>query len=132
MTGTIIFRFVIGLCGVALGILVLIKVFRKHKKIDTESIAVVNSVQDLGRLEGSKVYAVRYNIQSSDPFELLETPCKKAPKSGAERVIYYEKENPSANYYFKSIGTFDKRLIPPSLLLFAGVVVLASAIAALL
>ena len=126
MTNHEILSLVFGLLGILFGLIASVKTWRKHKKIDTESIAVVNDVQDLGRSDGRKVYAIRYDVKSSEPFELLVTPCKKAFKIGKERVVYYEKGNPNQNYYFKSIGQFDNRLITPIFLLFASIAVVVT------
>lgn len=116
----------LGLFGIACGAYLLSAILKKHNKIDTESIAVVNSVQYLGRDEGRKVYAIRYNVQASEPFELLVTPCKKALKPGTTKSIFYEKADPSHNYYFKTIGQFDRRFLMPSLVLLMGVIVIIS------
>jgi hypothetical protein len=115
---------VCGILSVIFGLFSFIKVWRKHKLIDTESIAVVNSVQDLGRTDGLKVYAIKYDVKSSEPFELLVTPCKKALSIGKERTIYYEKDNPNQNHYFKSIGQFDARLLAPTFLFSIGLIVI--------
>lgn len=90
----------------------LCKVFKKNRKIDTESIAIVTSVQSLGRDDGQKVYAVRYDIKSSNPFELLVTPVRRPPEIGKQRAIFYEKDNPK-NHFFKTIGHLDNRFIMP-------------------
>ena len=105
---------------VIVGVIVFLKVLRKHKLIDTESIAVVKDVQYLGRDEAKKVYAVRYDIKSSDPFELVVSPCKKTPKIGKQISIFYEKDNPKQNYYFKTIGNIDKRFLSPILFVLIG------------
>ena len=106
-------------------------ILKKHRKIDTESIAVVKSVQDLGRDDGRKVYAIRYDVKSSDTFELLVTPCKKALKIGKERGIFYEKDDPKKNYYFKTIWRFDNRIVMPCCVLIAGTIVLMTTISEL-
>ena len=124
-------RIAFGLLGTICGIYVLMKTWKKHKRIDTESIAIFNSAQDIGRDGGGKVYAIKYDVQSSEPFELLVAPCKKVPKNGKKRTVYYEKANPNANHYFKTIGTFDRRLLAPVGLLLFGVVVLVAAIVGL-
>lgn len=95
------------------GIVLVRKISLKHKKIDTESIAIVKEVIDLGRDMGSKVCAVKYEIQSSEPFEIVVTPCKKVPCRGADRSIFYEKADPKNNYYFKTIGQLDSRFLLP-------------------
>ena len=98
-----ILKIIIGLLGVVCGFLLFKKILNKHRMIDTESIAVVKEIIDLGRDNGRRVYAIKYDILSNDPFELLETPCKKTKKRGTRRSVFYEKNNPKQNYYFKTI-----------------------------
>lgn len=124
----VIVNLVIGSLGVLFGVLTLISVFKKHRRIDTESVAVVKEVQDLGRSDGHKVYAIKYTVKSSNPFELLKTPCKNKLAIGTERSIFYEKENPKENHYFKLIGQFDRRFVLPCVLIFAGVSIIVSAV----
>ena len=108
------FKLIICLAGSALGIFLFVRVFRKHRKIDTESIAEVSKVESLGRDDFKKVYAIWYKIHSSEPFELLVTPCKKPLEIGDQKGIFYEKANAKKNYYFKTIKSFDKRFVLPS------------------
>lgn len=119
-------KLILGLLSIVIGFPVFRRVLNKHRRIDTESVAVVKEVRDLGRQDGHKMYAVRYTVQSSEPFDIIATPCKKALPIGKEKVIYYEKDDekrgtPEANYYFKSIKQFDKRFVMPCFLLGCGV-----------
>lgn len=123
-----IIRLIIGLFGAFFGMRIMLNTLSKHKRIDTESVAIVSSIQDLGRSGVKKVYAITYDIKSSEPFELLVAPCKKAPKIGKTSTIYYEKSDPKANYYFKSIGTFDHRFFGPAFLMFSGIVMIIVAV----
>jgi hypothetical protein len=123
-----ILRLIVGVAGIILGIWLFRSTYKKHKKIDTESIAVVKCVQDLGRDDGRKVYAIRYDVNSSEPFELLETPCKKALAPGTKRSVFYEKDDPKHNYYFKTIWQLDRRFIMPCSILFACLVITVSTI----
>ena len=114
----------IGICALGLGLWLFIRFWKKHNKIDTESIAVVKEIIDLGRDKGvRKLYAIKYEIQATEPFSLIETPVSKKPPINKMKTIFYEKENPQKNYFFKSIGQFDKRGIAPSFLLFLGTVI---------
>ena len=121
-------RIVLGVIGILYSVWILSTILKKHSKIDTESIAVVQSVQDLGIDDFKKVYAIKYDIKSSDPFELIVSPCKKILKPGKERVVFYEKDNPQRNYYFKTIGQFDRRFLLPVLLLLASLITIAAPI----
>lgn len=123
----IAFKIIIGLFGLGLGLFALRPIIEKHKKIDTESIAIVKEVIPLGRDDGKKVYAIKYDVKSSNPFELLESPCKKALDIGKQRSVFYEKED-TKNFYFKTIGQFDSRFIAPCAIMTAGFIVLSSAI----
>jgi hypothetical protein len=123
-----IVRLIIGLACSILGVFLLIKIMRKHKKIDTESVAVVKEVIDLGRDGVSKEYAIKYDIQSSQPFELIVTPCKKMLPVGAERSIFYEKADPTKNYYFKTLGQSDNRFVMPIVMLSIGLLTFISTI----
>jgi hypothetical protein len=114
-------KLIAAIIAILIGVFLLLKVIKKHNRIDTESIAVVKSVQDLGRSDGRKVYAITYDVKSSEPFELLITPCSKQLKIGKERGIFYEKANPKSNKYFKSIGQFDNRFILPIFMLLIGI-----------
>lgn len=113
--------FVIAALGFLISFILMKRLIPKHKRIDTESIAIVREVIDLGRVDGVKAYAVRYEIQSSKPFELLETPVKKARAIGDTRVIYYEEASPKNNYYFKKIGTLDPRFVIPCFLILGSI-----------
>ena len=84
-------QLILAIITLAFGIFLFLSVRKKHNKIDTESIAVVQNVQYLGRSGAKKLYAIKYLIQSSSPFEITETPCKKERAIGSERIIYYEK-----------------------------------------
>lgn len=125
----IIIRILLGVFATAVGIFAFVKVLKKHKKIDTESLAVVKEVQSLGRDDGRKVYAIRYDVLATEPFELLSTPCKKALRPGTERTVFYEKSNPNKNHYFKMVRQFDRRFIMPCAIIFCGIVIIASLIA---
>lgn len=114
-------RILPGIVFAAYGIFYFINTYKKSKKIDTESIAVVKDVQYLGMAGIEKVYAVKYDVNCSEPFELVETPCKKGKKIGLTRGVFYESDNPKQNYYFKTIGRFDKRLLLPTLITLIGV-----------
>ena len=130
--GDELMRLCLGLVGAGCGLRVLLKTVKKSKLIDTESVAVFKSAQDIGREMGKRVYAIKYCVQSSDSFELLVTPCKKVPKIGTQKVVYYERANPSSNYYFKSVGKFDKRLLAPCALVLAGSILFILAIVSIL
>ena len=121
-------KIILSLVGVIYGAWLLSAILKKHKRIDTESIAIVNSVQDLGRDELGKLYAIRYDVKSSEPFELLVTPCKKVLKVGTTKSVFYEKAAPNNNYYFKTIGSFDRRLVMPSLVTLASLGLLVTAV----
>ena len=99
--------------GLALGIFLFIRTLKNHRRIDTESIAEVSKVEPLGRSDMKPVYAIWYSIKSSAPFDLLVTPCKKPLDIGERRGIFYEKDNAQKNYYFKTIGSLDKRFVIP-------------------
>lgn len=115
---------IIGILALGLGIFLFIRFWKKHRKIDTESIAVVKEIIDLGRGDGfRKMYAIKYEIQSSEPFTLLVTPVTKKPQLETIQSIFYEKENPKKNYFFKTIGQFDRRIVPPAFLLFIGTII---------
>jgi hypothetical protein len=118
-------RIIASILAILLGSVLLYKVWKKHQLIDTESIAVVKEVISLGRSDGKKVYAIKYDVQAKEPFELLVTPCKKALKPGKKRGVFYEKANPNKNNYFKTIGQFDKRLVVPVFTILIGVVLFA-------
>jgi hypothetical protein len=113
-----VIKLIISLVGITFGVVMFIQIMKKHKLVDTESIAVVKDVQDLGLSDLKHVYAIRYDVCSSAPFELLETPSKKKRKLGSQRTVFYEQEN-HKNYYFKTIGQFDRRLAGPILLIVA-------------
>jgi hypothetical protein len=125
-------KLIIALVCLAIGVLLLIKSIRKYKKIDTESIAVVQDVYDLGRGNSGKMYAIRYEICSSTPFEILETPINKLRQVGAQRTIFYEKANPEKNYYFKTIGQFDSRMKTPIILIALSTILAITSIITLL
>ena len=116
-------NFIIGALSIVFGVLLLIPTLRKHRNIDTESVAVVKEVLDLGMDEGRKVYAIKYMVQASEPFELLVSPCKKKLRPGVERSVFYEKENSNINYYFKTVGQFDSRLVVPCSMVAVGVLI---------
>ena len=108
---------ILSLVAFGIGIWLLLRFWKKHKRINTESIAVVKEIIDLGRGAGAqKMYAIKYEVQSSEPFELLVTPVTKKPQLESMKVIFYEKEDPKKNYFFKTIGQFDRRAFAPSLL----------------
>ena len=114
---------IVGILTLGVGIWLLIRFWRNHSKIDTESIAIVKEIIDLGRGDGlRKLYAIKYEIQSSEPFPLLVTPVAKKPQLETMRTIFYEKENPKKNYFFKTIGQFDRRAIAPTLLTIFGLI----------
>ena len=103
-------RILIVVLGALISFILFKKIVPKHRRIDTESIAVVKEVIDLGRIDAKKEYAVRYEIQSSKPFDLLETPVHKPRDIGETRSIFYEEADPKNNFYFKKIGSIDFRL----------------------
>lgn len=117
----------------AIGCILFRNIHKKHKRIDTESIAVVSKVQELGRSEGKKVYAIYYTVKASEPFEIIETPCRKKRNIGKERVVYYEKaaipkDGYLKNYYFKTIGTWDRRFNVCCYFFFFGIIFFISSI----
>lgn len=111
-----IFVIILGIAGMFCGVILFIKKVKSTKLIDTESVAVVKKVQPLGLDDLKKVYAITFDVMSSEPFELLETPCKKELKIGKQKTVFYEHGNAQANHYFKTIGTFDNRLVLPAAL----------------
>ena len=115
------FKLIMGLLLTSFGLFLSTKIYKKHKKIDTESIAKVKEIVPLGYVDGAKTYAVKYDVLSSEPFELLETPTKKKQKIGAQRTVFYEKGNANKNYYFKTIGQFDKRFFVPVSMVLIGI-----------
>lgn len=118
---------IIGIVALGVGIWLFVRFWKKHQKIDTESIAVVKEVIDLGRDKGvRKLYAIKYEIQSSEPFSLLETPVSKKLPIDKMRTIFYEKENPKNNFFFKTIGQFDRRICAPCFLIFIGLIITIS------
>lgn len=123
-----IFTIMLGIVGVFLGFVSMKKAINRNKLIDTESIAVVTDVQDLGISEGRKAYAIKYNVQAHLPFDIIVSPCKKKKRPGTKRTIFYEQKEPTNNYYFKSIAQFDRRLLPPSFLLMIGVILIIGGI----
>lgn len=129
-------QLLLGIIVIGLGYILFNKTLKKHKKIDTESIAVVNKVQDLGRSDGKKVYAVYYTVKSTEPFEIIETPCRKKRQVGKERIVYYEKAETQTkeyvkNYYFKTIGQWDRRFNGSCYFFFIGLIfIIASIISA--
>ena len=118
----------LGIALSALGVYLLIRIIKKHKLIDTESVAVVNDVVALGRDAMKTQYAIEYDVMATEPFKLKVYPVSKKKRPGKQSTIYYEKENPDKNYYFKTIGQFDKRFLMPSLVMFFGVVVIVQSI----
>ena len=113
---------IIGTLAFGVGVWLLIKFWLKHRKIDTESIAVVKEIIDLGRGDGlRKMYAIKYEIQASEPFPLLVTPVTKKPQIETMQTIFYEKEDPKKNHFFKTVGQFDKRIVAPLLLTLFGI-----------
>ena len=121
----------LGIILIIIGILLILRTKKRHDKIDTESVAVVVDVRDIGKIDGKKSYAIRYKIQCSEPFEIVETPCKKPRAIGSERTVFYEKadvskERPIRNFYFKTIKQFDRRFIAPSVIVFFGLVIASS------
>lgn len=119
---------IFGCICVVIGVFLFIKTVHKHKKIDSQSVAVVSEVRDLGRSDGARAYAILHSVQSEDPFEIWETPCKKEKRIGYEQIILYEKENPCQNYYFKTIGNFDKRFVPALFFIVGGLILLVLSI----
>jgi hypothetical protein len=119
---------------IGIGLFYFNKILKKHKRIDTESIAIVKDVIELGHSGFKKIYAIKYEIQSSEPFDLYESPCSKRLRLGKERIIFFEskkgsdKKAPVVNYYFKTIKQFDKRFIGPVSIISFGIVLLISVI----
>ena len=123
--------FFLGLITIAISFLLLIRIKKKHDRIDTESIAQVVEVKDIGRVDGKRAYAIRYKVMCSEPFDIVETPCKKPREVGKQRVVFYEKADVSKerqirNFYFKTIKHFDRRFIAPCLIMFFGVMIFIS------
>lgn len=121
-----ILKLIISCLSILLGVYVFIMRFKKSRRIDTESVAVVKEVRPLGRDDGRKVYAILYEVQSHDPFDLLDTPCKKIYKPGKKRSIFYEKAEPQKNFYFKTLFQFDRRLYIPILMILSGIMLMIS------
>lgn len=112
---------IISIIALGLGVWLFIRFWKKHRKIDTESIAIVKEIIDLGRGNNLRqLYAIKYEIQSSEPFELLVTPVTKKIQIDTAKTIFYEKGNAKNNYFFKTIWQFDRRAIAPVLLIFLG------------
>lgn len=105
------------IAGLAVGIFMFIKALKKHKRIDTESIAIVKEIQYLGRDDGNKVYGIKYSVMCSTPYEFWVTPTRRLVKVGKERVVFFESSDPKKNYFFKKLGRFDTRFIMPSFLI---------------
>lgn len=124
MTTTAITQLVMSIFSFAIGIFALIKVIQRSRRIDTESIAEVVDVQDLGHSGVKKVYAIKYEVKASTPFNIYETPCKKQRKLGTQRTIFYEESDPKNNFYFKTLGQFDKRIIFPIAIICCGIILL--------
>ena len=91
-----------------------IKTFKKHKKIDTCAYAYVKKVNDIGYLDRRKVYAITYQVDAKEPFEVIISPCKKALEIGKKRLVYFEKGNMKNNHYFSRFKkiNIDKRFFP--------------------
>lgn len=127
-----VFKIICGILGIAFGIYLIIIRWKKHKNIDTRGIATVKEVRKLGFDEGSKAYAIFYDVgEGEDAFELCHTPVRKRERIGKKKVIFYCSKEPKKNYYFQSIGSFDQRLIFPWVLTICGVVVLTNFIVSL-
>lgn len=126
--GRELIQLIIGALAVFFGAITWRTIWKKHKKIDTESIAIVKEVIDLGRADARKVYAIKYDVKANEPFELLVTPCKKPLPVGKEKSVFYEKGNANKNYYFKSLGQLDSRLITPVFLTVIGIITVILAI----
>lgn len=118
---TYVFTMVVGVLGASLGFFSLRRAILRHRLIDTESVGIITEVQDLGISNGRKAYAIKYKIQAHEPFELVDAPCKKKMRPGSQRTVFYEKQNPNKNYYFKTIAQFDRRLLSPGFLSIAGI-----------
>ena len=124
-----VLKIISGILGVIYGVYLTHLRFKKHKRIDSEGIATVKEVRKLGRDDGKKSYAIFYDVVldeengNTNSFELCKTPTHKHENIGKRKIIYFEKNNPKRNFYFKSIGKFDHRLILPVVLLFCGVVI---------
>lgn len=122
-----VLKIISGVLGVVYGIYLMHLRFQKHKRIDSQGIATVKEVRKLGREDGKKSYAIFYNVEpdeenaSENSFELCKTPTHKHENIGKTKTIYFEKNNPKRNFYFKSIGRFDHRLILPVVLLICSV-----------
>lgn len=120
-----------GVLGIVYGVYLTIIRFKKHKTIDTKSVAEVKEVRKLGLDEGRKTYAIFYKILTDEPFEICRTPVRKREKLGSQKIIYFDSNNPKKNYYFQKIKSFDYRLIFPIVITFCGIVVLTYSIVSL-
>ena len=125
------FKILFSIIGLCFAFPLLKKVKARSVKIDTESIAEVIEVIPLGMSDLQRVCAIKYKVLSSEPFELLVTPCNKKEKLGKTKTIFYEKENPNENYYFKSIGRFDRRFFSPICMFIFSLILLFSGLASL-
>ncbi len=120
-----------GVLGIVYGVYLTVIRFKKHKTIDTKSVAEVKEVRKLGLDEGRKTYAIFYKILTDEPFEICRTPVRKREKLGSQKIIYFDSNNPKKNYYFQKIKSFDHRLIFPIVITFCGIVVLTYSIVSL-
>lgn len=105
----------------AFGGILLYKAINRFKQIDTESVATVKEIIPLGRSGLRKICAIKYDVHCSNPFELIETPCKKAKKIGKQRTVFFQSDNAKQNFYFKTIGHLDRRFWGPVTLLCIGI-----------
>lgn len=119
-----------GIVGIIYGIMLSILRFKKHKTIDTKSIAEVKEIRKLGMDEGRKVYAIFYTVKTDEPFEICRTPVRRREKIGTQKIIYFD-SNDHKNYYFQKFKSFDYRLIFPVVITICGLFVLIYSIVSL-
>lgn len=119
-----------GIVGVVYGIMLSILRFKKHKTIDTKSVAEVKEIRKLGMDEGRKVYAIFYTVKTDEPFEICRTPVRRREKIGTQKIIYFD-SNDHKNYYFQKFKSFDYRLIFPVVITICGLFVLTYSIVSL-
>lgn len=121
-------KIIASVLGLIYGIYLSYLRMQKHKRINSQGTATVKEVRKLGRDDGSKSYAIFYDVVPAcqndehvlESFELCRTPVRRCEKIGKVKTIYFEKDN-QKNYYFKSVGKLDNRLIFPFILLICDV-----------
>lgn len=106
----------------AFGLFVFLKRLKMNKKIDSCAVAEVVEVKDLGVNEDGKIYAIHYKVFADVDLDFYDTPCKKRQKVGAQKVLYYQSDDLQKNHYFKTLKSFDSRLITPIGMILVGTV----------